>query len=202
MMEATACEAMLALRHQAVYRERPVALDGHSTIRVIGFRSATRTSMQHRMGPMTKRALLVVLVGSTLGMWSFRSVYDVAAAEPRPGIIVTRVFTGPDGQTHAEEIRVKMAPTDMSTEVSEMAKVPGVQFRRQAPNYFEDWHTAPRRQYVITLGGRGEIELSDGKKISLYPGRILLLEDLTGKGHISRGVGTQDRISILIPLAE
>jgi len=33
------------------------------------------------------------------------------------------------------------------------------------PNYFEDWHTAPRRQYVITLGGRGEIELSDGKKI-------------------------------------
>jgi hypothetical protein len=158
--------------------------------------------MQHRMGPMTKRALLVVLVGSTLGMWSFRSVHDVGAAQPRPGIIVTRVFTGPDGQTHAEEIRVKMAPTDVSTEVSEMAKVPGVQFRRQAPNYFEDWHTAPRRQYVITLGGRGEIELSDGKKISLYPGRILLLEDLTGKGHISRGVGTQDRISILIPLAE
>jgi len=49
---------------------------------------------------------------------------------------------------------------------------------------------------------RGEIELSDGKKISLYPGRILLVEDLTGKGHISRGVGTEERISILVPLAE
>ena len=69
---------------------------------------------------------------------------------------------------------MRMAPIDASTEVSEMAKAPGVQFRRQAPNYFEDWHTAPRRQYVITLSGRGEIELSDGKKISLYPGRILL----------------------------
>ena len=154
------------------------------------------------MGPMTKRAVLVVFFGSALGMWSVCSLRDVGAAQQRPGIIVTRVFTGPDGQAHAEEIRMKMAPTDVSTEVSEMAKVPGVQFRRQAPNYFEDWHTAPRRQYVITLSGRGEIELSDGKKISLYPGRILLLEDLTGKGHISRGVGTQDRISILVPLTE
>jgi len=158
--------------------------------------------MDYHMGPMTKRAVLVVLVGSSLGMWSLRSVHDVGAAQQRSGILVTRVFTGPDGQTHAEDIRMKMAPTDASTEVSETAKVPGVQFRRQAPNYFEDWHTAPRRQYVITLSGRGEIELSDGKRISLYPGRILLVEDLTGKGHISRGVGTQDRISILIPLVE
>ena len=81
-------------------------------------------------------------------------------------------------------------------------KATGAQFRRQAPSYFEDWHTAPRKQYVITLSGRGEIELSDGKKIPLGPGRILLLEDLTGKGHISRGVGTEDRISLLIPLAK
>ncbi len=151
---------------------------------------------------MTKRAFWVILVSSTFGVSGPRGIHDVVAAQQRPGIVVTRVFTGPDGQAHAEDIRMKMAPTDVSTEVSEMAKVPGVQFRRQAPNYFEDWHTAPRRQYVITLSGRGEIELSDGKKLSLYPGRILLLEDVTGKGHTSRGVGTEARISILIPLAE
>lgn len=151
---------------------------------------------------MMKRVLFVVLVASTLGMWGARTVNGVVPPQPRPGIIVTRIFSGPDGQTHAEDIRMKMAPTDASTEVSDMAKVPGVQFRRQAPNYFEDWHTAPRRQYVITLSGRGEIELSDGTKISLYPGRILFLEDLAGKGHISRGIGTEDRISILVPLVE
>jgi hypothetical protein len=154
------------------------------------------------MENMMKRAMVVLMVGSTLGMRSPRNVDDAVTAQQRPGIVVTRIFTGPDGQTHADESRMMMASTDVSTEVSEMMKVPGVQFRRQAPHFFEDWHTAPRRQYVITLSGRGEIELSDGKRISLYPGRILLLEDLTGKGHISRGIGAADRISILIPLVE
>jgi hypothetical protein len=106
---------------------------------------------------------------------------------------VTRIFTGADGQTHAEDTTLKLRPGGAFTEVSEMAKASGVQFRRQEPHYFEDWHTAPRKQYVVTLSGRGEIELADGKKIQLGPGRILLAEDLTGKGHISRGVGSEER---------
>jgi hypothetical protein len=158
--------------------------------------------MEETMGLMMKRVTLAVLVGCTFGSLSSRTNHDLVAAQRRAGIVVTRIFTGPDGHTHAEEINVKLARDDVSTELSEMAKATGVRFRRQAPNYFEDWHTAPRRQYVITLSGRGEIELSDGKKISLGPGRILLLEDLTGKGHISRGVGTEERISVIIPLAE
>jgi hypothetical protein len=64
-----------------------------------------------------------------------------------------------------------------------------------------DWHTAPRRQYVITLSGRGEIELAGGKKIALEPGHIELAEDLTGKGHITRVVGTEDRVTIALPVS-
>ena len=154
------------------------------------------------MGPMMMRVIFVVLVGCTLGGWSPRTDHDVVAAQQRAGIAVTRIFTGPDGQTHAEEINVKLARDDVSTELSEMMKTTGVRFRRQAPNYFEDWHTAPRKQYVITLSGRGEIELTGGKKIPIGPGHILLAEDVTGKGHISRGVGTEDRISLFIPLGE
>ena len=154
------------------------------------------------MGPIMKRVIFVVLVGCAIGVWSQRTDRDVVAAQQRAGIAVTRIFTGPDGQTHAEEINVKLARDDASTELSEVVKAPGVRFRRQAPNYFEDWHTAPRKQYVITLSGRGEIEVSGGKKIPLGPGHILLVEDLTGKGHISRGVGTEERISVIIPLVE
>lgn len=154
------------------------------------------------MRPMMKRMIVLVIVGCTLGACSLRTDHDVGVAQQRTRIVVTRIFTGPDGQTHAEEIELKLAPGGGSTELSEMAKATGVQFRRQAPNYFEDWHTAPRRQYVITLSGQGEIEIGGGQRIPLGPGHILLVEDLTGKGHISRGVGTEDRISILIPLAE
>ena len=153
------------------------------------------------MGPMMKQVVFVVLVGCTLGVWSARTDHDIVVAERRTPIVVTRIYTGPDAQTHAEEIDVKLT-SGGGAELSEVARVTGLQFRRQAPNYFQDWHPAPRRQYVITLSGRGEIELAGGKKISLGPGHILLAEDVTGKGHISRGVGTEDRISLFIPLAE
>jgi hypothetical protein len=153
------------------------------------------------MTPMMRRVVFVVLVGCALA-WNARMDQDVVIAQKRTPIVVTRIYTGPDGRTHAEQVDVKLAPGGGSGELSEMAKVTGLQFRRQAPNYFQDWHPAPRRQYVITVSGRGEIELDGGKKIPLGPGHILLAEDVTGKGHISRGVGTEDRISLFIPLAE
>jgi len=154
------------------------------------------------MGPMVRRLVFVGLVGCTLVVWNARADHDVVVAQPRTPIVVTRIYTGPDGQTHAEQIDVKLTPGGGSGELSEMAVVTGLQFRRQAPNYFQDWHPAPRRQYVITLSGRGEIELAGGKKIPLGPGHILLAEDVAGKGHISRGVGNEDRVSLFIPLAE
>jgi len=55
---------------------------------------------------------------------------------------------------------------------------------------------------VITLSGRGEIEVAGGKKIAVGPGQINLIEDTTGKGHITRNLGPEDRIAITIPLAD
>jgi quercetin dioxygenase-like cupin family protein len=150
------------------------------------------------MKPMARWIVFVLVVIA----FNARAERDAAVAEQRKPIVVTRIFTGPDGKTHAEQIDVKLAPGGGSGELSEMAKVTGLQFRRQAPNYFQDWHPAPRRQYVITLSGQGEVELDGGKKIPLGPGHILLAEDVTGKGHISRGVGSEDRISLFIPLAD
>jgi quercetin dioxygenase-like cupin family protein len=111
--------------------------------------------------------------------------------------MVTRIYTGPDGQSHAEEIEMKL-----TNGTSEMMKVTGVQFRRTPAGNFSDWHRGPRRQYVITLSGRGEIEVAGGKKIALEPGRIELIEDTTGKGHTTRVVGTEDRVSIALLLAD
>ena len=61
---------------------------------------------------------------------------------------------------------------------------------------------AERHQYIVTLRGRGEIELAGGRKIALEPGSIILAEDSTGKGHISRTVGTEDRIALNIQVAD
>ena len=86
-------------------------------------------------------------------------------------------------------------------ERSETAKVSGSVFQRWSPGYENDWHPASHRQYLIVLSGRGEIEISNGQKIPLEPGRILLAEDVTGKGHITRTVGREDCITLLVQFA-
>jgi hypothetical protein len=125
-----------------------------------------------------------------------------ASVQERTPIMVTRLYTGPDGQTHAERYEVPLGAPRNATELSESVDVESLQFRRTSSAYDLDFHTAPRRQYVITLSGQSEVELGDGTKIRLYPGHILLAEDTEGQGHISRAVGSQDRISLFIPLAE
>lgn len=138
---------------------------------------------------------VVVLVFLTQGPQIDQDV----SAQMRKPVTVTRIYTGADGLSHAEEIEMKMVGDGSG---SEMMKVTGMQFRRSPANSFSDWHPGPRRQFVITLSGRGEVEVSGGKKVALQPGHINLIEDTTGKGHITRGVGTEDRVFLFLPLPD
>jgi hypothetical protein len=122
-------------------------------------------------------------------------------AQPRTAMKVTRLFTGADGTTQVEEYEVPLKAQGRGTELSEAVAVESLQFRRTNQDYNLDWHPAPRPQYVVTLSGESEIELEGGRKLRLGPGHILLAEDTTGKGHISRAIGTQDRLSLFITLA-
>ena len=110
---------------------------------------------------------------------------------------ISRLYTGDDGQSHIEELDLAACPDLTSPHVAKT-----IVFRSTAAGHFSDWHVGPRRQYVITLSGRGEIEVAAGKKIAMGPGQINLIEDTTGKGHTTRVVGTEDRVTIAIPLAD
>jgi hypothetical protein len=133
-------------------------------------------------------------------MPSAQSANAAAAAQNHKPVMITRLYTGPDGQTHAEEIEATFAP-GRGNDVYKLMANSGAVINRAPPGRVADWHTAPRRQYVITLSGHGQVELIDGTKIELGPGGIDLAEDLTGKGHITRTVGNEDRVTIQIPLS-
>ena len=113
-------------------------------------------------------------------------------------VMITRLFTGPDGLTHAEEIEVKFAS---GGGVYHLLANSGAELRSTPPGRVNDYHTASRRQYVLTLSGHAELVLSGGQTIQVGPGSIELAEDLTGKGHITRTVGTEDRVVVLIPIS-
>ena len=159
---------------------------------------------------MSRRMLALVFVftaGAIVGHVAIPSIggffaeAGVVLAQTHKPVSMTRLYTGPDNQTHAEEVELKFAPGSPA-DVSTLMKVTGAELHRTAGGSVDDWHRAPRRQYVITLSGRGEIEVAGGKKISVGPGHIDLVEDTTGKGHITRVIGTEDRVTLQLPLAD
>lgn len=108
-----------------------------------------------------------------------------------------RIYTGEDGESHFQKLDPPTGPVGQAP----IQAATGISFRRSEAGRVMDWHTAPRRQYVITLSGQAEIEVGDGTVQRLGPGDVLLAEDLTGRGHITRVVGSQARVSAAIPLA-
>jgi hypothetical protein len=149
------------------------------------------------MSSSIRRWAIVALVAAFVVAWKAESSQDLAAAQARKPIMMTRIYTGPDGMSHAEQI-----PMKLNGDVSEMMKATGVEFSRRAPGPVSDWHVGPRRQFVITLSGRAELEVAGGQKVSVEPGHISLIEDTTGKGHTTRNIGPEDRIVVTIPLAD
>lgn len=115
-----------------------------------------------------------------------------------------RVYSGSDGESHVAELPLTMKPFSDTEgahgEGTPMQSVSGIAFRVSPPGYVLSWHCAPRRQYSITLSGIAEIEVGDGTVVRLGPGDVLLAEDLTGRGHITRVVGDQPRLYALVPL--
>jgi hypothetical protein len=76
----------------------------------------------------------------------------------------------------------------------------GIVFRETTADYENSWHRAPRRQYVISLAGGISITASDGETGHIGAGEIVLVEDTTGKGHITRSSGDRPRHTILVPV--
>jgi len=125
----------------------------------------------------------------------------VVHAQARKPVMVTRLFTGPDNQTHAQEIELKFSEGS-GIQAASLLPVKAAELHRNVPGGVSDWHRGPRRQYVITLSGHGELELAGGKKIPVGPGHIELIEDTTGKGHITRVTGNEERVTLQLVLAD
>ena len=112
---------------------------------------------------------------------------------------IIRLYTGADNESHFEEIDVELNLRG-HMEVSELQSVQGIIFRRVPPTHRSNYHPAPRRQYVVTLAGQVEIETGDGTVRRFGPGDVMLAEDTTGHGHMTRVIGGQPRDCIMIPL--
>jgi hypothetical protein len=78
-------------------------------------------------------------------------------AQEHAPVKVTRLYTGEDGLSHFEQVSVKFSavPDAPNTvEESEPVSMKKSYVVRIAPGFFEGWHNADVRRYVITISGR------------------------------------------------
>ena len=113
---------------------------------------------------------------------------------------IIRVYTGPDGKSHFQDIEPKLEPKGDQSAAGELIPGSGIIVRRFEPKRANPWHHAPGRYAVFTLSGAVDIEIGDGTVRRLGVGDILIAEDLTGQGHATREVGPEARVSVFVPL--
>ena len=113
---------------------------------------------------------------------------------------VTRIYTGDDGESHFEDVEVPLRDFGDLGRISDPVPVTGLMLREVDADYDFDFHTAPRRQYVVNLDAAVDIEVGDGTRRRIGAGEILLAEDTTGRGHRSIAVDGQPRRCLFIAL--
>ena len=102
-----------------------------------------------------------------------------------------RIFADANGETHMEDIDIALRPRQLFKDnpplrLSDNFPATWCNICHVPSGMHEDWHNPPQRLLVLWLTGEVEFETSDGNIRRLPPGSIVLAEDTTGKGHISR----------------
>jgi hypothetical protein len=113
---------------------------------------------------------------------------------------IHNLYVDASGETHFRDIEVEWVEERNFSKLSARLPATGIIFRQTSADYDLDWHPAPRRQYIINLDGGVKITASDGESRIIGAGEVLLVEDTSGKGHLSQSVSGKLRHSIFVPI--
>ena len=112
-----------------------------------------------------------------------------------------RLWTGGDGQSHFESGLVDLVPGVRGDFLSSKMNAVSISFQETDAGGKFEWHTAPVRQFVITLSGTLDFVTREDKHFILNPGIILLAEDTAGGGHSWKLVDSEPWRRIYVVLA-
>ncbi len=113
---------------------------------------------------------------------------------------IHNLYEDENGESHFRDIEVEWVEERNFSKLSARLPANGIIFRETSGDYDLDWHPAPRRQYIVNLDAGAKITASDGESRVIGAGEIVLVEDVSGKGHLSQSVGGAMRHSIFIPI--
>ena len=113
-----------------------------------------------------------------------------------------RIYTGPDGESHFEDLGLPFEPADMTLTGSFKLVAKETSFRRTPAGFFQTYHNAPEKLYLVTIAGMLEIEVGSGEVRRFGPADVSLFEDVTGRGHTGRVASSEPLIDVSISLGK
>ena len=111
---------------------------------------------------------------------------------------IHNLYTDAGGQSHFRDIEVEWVEERRGSKLSIRLLATGIIFRETQAEHDIDWHPAPRRQDIINLDAGVKITASDGESRVIGTGEVILVEDTTGKGHLSQHVEDKIRHSVFV----
>jgi hypothetical protein len=135
-----------------------------------------------------QRREMLALSGAALLLSGGRGFAQDGAVEAK----VVRVYATPDGGSRVEELTI--SPNAKPVPLTQMT----ASVYRGSGATSPDWHTAPRKQFAINMSGELEVELTDGTRRKIGSD-LVFLEDLTGKGHVTRALGPITNVFLHVP---
>lgn len=113
---------------------------------------------------------------------------------------VHNLYCDADGESHWRDIEIAWQEENEAGKLSARQPATGIIFRQTQAEHDRPWHPAPRRQYIVNLDAGVELTASDGESRVIGAGEVILVEDVAGKGHLSKSVNRQMRHSIFVPI--
>ncbi len=116
-----------------------------------------------------------------------------------------RIYADDDGESHVEALSASYAPVDYAPPATPFDVSPPVGATSYVMVRFPvGWvgalHPTPRRQIFVVQSGAMEGTTTDGMVLTLRAGDMLLMEDVTGRGHSSRVVGDGEVLGLMVHL--
>jgi mannose-6-phosphate isomerase-like protein (cupin superfamily) len=116
-----------------------------------------------------------------------------------------KIFADEEGETHFKDVQIDLelvdfAPPAPPLMISQFTLTKQYAFVIFPSGWFGDWHPTPKKQVFFILSGELEVSVSDGERRQFGPGIIVLVVDTTGKGHVTKVLGSEDVLTAVVQL--
>jgi hypothetical protein len=116
-----------------------------------------------------------------------------------------RLYSDKRGESHFEQTSLQLDEADYRPPaplqyVSHAFQADGLQFVRMPSGWTGESIRPSKKQFLACLKGELEVTASDGERRSFDSGDVVLMEDVTGKGHKTHVKGKSDCIVAIVPV--